>query len=192
MVFQALEYIAKVHKNQYRKGTKIPYIHHLINVGKILIDHNCCEDIVVAGFLHDTVEDTPVTIEEITELFGNTVADIVRGVTEYDKLMKNYHHPKETWQARKEHTLNFLATTAEFSHLLVTCADKLDNIEMLGFELADNGEKVWEKFNAGKEKQKWYYFELSKVLSQKAAEHGEPMLSMVNQLQSKINTIFNK
>jgi len=65
MISQAIEFAAGAHRGQYRKGSKIPYNIHPLNVGKILIEHGCFDEVVIAGILHDTVEDTPVTLDNI-------------------------------------------------------------------------------------------------------------------------------
>ena len=56
-IFQAVEFATKAHSGQFRKGTNVPYLVHPLGVCKILIEAGCSEDVVVAGLLHDTVED---------------------------------------------------------------------------------------------------------------------------------------
>ena len=65
MIFDAIEFAARAHREHYRKGTRISYIAHLISVAKILIEYDCAEKLIVAGLLHDTVEDTSVTLDDI-------------------------------------------------------------------------------------------------------------------------------
>ena len=77
MIFRAIKFAADAHEGHYRKGTNIPYISHLMNVMKILCENNCSDEVVVAGILHDVVEDTPITIEQVERKFGKTVADMV-------------------------------------------------------------------------------------------------------------------
>ena len=88
MIFEAIRFAAEAHSGQYRKGTNIPYISHLINVMKILCENNCKEEIIVAGVLHDVLEDTPVKVEELEANFGTEVAFLVIGATETEKLSK--------------------------------------------------------------------------------------------------------
>ena len=102
MIFDAIEYAARAHREHYRKGTRIPYIAHLISVAKILIEYDCAEEIIVAGLLHDTVEDTSVTLEDIRNSFGETVASLVDAASEPDK--------SDTWENRKKHTIEYLKT----------------------------------------------------------------------------------
>ena len=82
MVFKAIKFVAEAHQGQYRKGTNIPYIAHLMNVMKILCENGCDKEIVTAGILHDVVEDTGTKITEIENRFGKEVAGYVAEVTD--------------------------------------------------------------------------------------------------------------
>ncbi len=79
MIFQAVEFASTAHSGHFRKGTNVPYIIHPLGVAKILIEHGCSEEIVVAGILHDTVEDTAITLEDIRRSFGERVDHLVQG-----------------------------------------------------------------------------------------------------------------
>lgn len=95
MIHEAIEFAAIKHRNQTRKSTDIPYIVHPMEVMQILTANGCDEKTIVAGILHDTLEDTATTHEELSEHFGEDVADIVGGVTE-DKSKSwkpHYNHP---------------------------------------------------------------------------------------------------
>jgi (p)ppGpp synthase/HD superfamily hydrolase len=148
MIKRAIELAAKAHYNQFRKGTDIPYFAHPCNVGIILAQHGCSKEVVAAGILHDTIEDTPLTIEDIRTQFGNEVANIVEGCSEPDKSL--------SWMERKQHTIDFLAK-ASMEVKFVTCADKMDNISSIALDYDELGEDFWQRFNAGKEEQSWYY-----------------------------------
>ena len=82
MIFKAIEFSTKAHSGQCRKGTKIPYITHPLNVAKTLIQLECSEPVIVAGILHDTLEDTRVTFDELLEIFGKEIADLVNSASE--------------------------------------------------------------------------------------------------------------
>src|SRR5438552_18238482 len=99
---KALDFAAKAHAavNQERKGTDFPYIAHPIRVAEILDRFECDEDAIVAGFLHDTVEDANVTADELSAAFGQRVATLVTAVSEPDKSL-----PSKT---RKEQTIEHL------------------------------------------------------------------------------------
>ena len=154
VVFKALIFAAKAHASQYRKSTKIPYLIHPLGVARILIEYGCKDELVVAGLLHDTVEDTSVKLREIEKDFGKKIAEFVNAVSEPDK--------SASWEIRKTHTINFLKS-AKLDVLIISCADKLDNLRSIRVDYEKYGDKVWSRFNRPKEKQKWYYQSLGKV-----------------------------
>ena len=153
-VFEAVVFAAKAHASQYRKSTKIPYLVHPLGVATLLIGYGCSDDLVVAGLLHDVIEDTPVKASEIQKHFGKTVVDLVKAASEPDK--------SAPWEQRKTHTIEFLKT-APTEVLIISCADKLNNIQSILKDLEKQGENAWSRFNRPKEKQKWYYQSLAKV-----------------------------
>jgi (p)ppGpp synthase/HD superfamily hydrolase len=170
-LYDAIELAARAHHRQVRKGTEIPYVVHPLAVAGILIRAKGPESLVIAGILHDTVEDTPVTIDEIRSEFGQAVADLVLGLSEPDK--------QASWEERKSHTLDYLRNTATDDVLLVSIADKLDNIRAIREGLESNGESFWLRFNRPKDLQAWYYLSLAEVFSQRiAAEPGSALLGM--------------
>jgi (p)ppGpp synthase/HD superfamily hydrolase len=146
MIFKAIEFSTKAHTGLYRKGTKIPYITHPLNVAQILIEYECPESVVTAGILHDTLEDTQATVDDIRDAFGYEVADLVNAVSEPNK--------SDTWENRKAHTIKHLKTASP-EVLMISLADKMDNIKKIREDYEKIGNKVWERFNRPKEKQKW-------------------------------------
>jgi len=144
----AIEFAAKAHRNQLRKGTDIPYISHPYGVAMILLEAKCNEEIVIAGLLHDTIEDTDTTVEDIRSHFGEEVLRLVLGASEPDK--------SQSWEIRKEHTLEFLKS-ADLAIRQLACADKLHNLRSIRRDVEANGDQVWSKFNRGYNDQKWYY-----------------------------------
>lgn len=81
----AIEFAAYAHRNQLRKGTEIPYISHPFGVGMILLEAKCNEEVIIAGLLHDTLEDTETTEDDIHSRFGSEVLRLVQGASEPDK-----------------------------------------------------------------------------------------------------------
>lgn len=147
-IFSAIQFAARAHAGQWRKGSTVPYIIHPLNVMKTLIEAGCEAHTVIAGILHDTVEDTHVTIEDIEKEFGNTIASIVEAVSYQDR--------KQLWEKRKEHVL-YLIKNASQDIVLVELADKLDNIRSMREDHKRQGDDMWTKFKRGRDKQKWYY-----------------------------------
>jgi myo-inositol-1(or 4)-monophosphatase len=149
---KAVKFAAEKHAGQKRKGTDRPYITHPLKVKEILEDDNCEDKVIIAGILHDVLEDTDATPEEIEALFGAEVLSIIRAETE-DK--------SKSWKERKSHTIEHLAS-APLEVKLVCCADKLANLQDMADDYAEIGDKLWERFNApdGKEDILWYYGEI--------------------------------
>jgi (p)ppGpp synthase/HD superfamily hydrolase len=155
LIDKALQIASMAHEGQYRKNTKIPYIAHPVAVGMILQKSGYRDEMVAAGILHDTVEDTDITMEDIEREFGNEVARIVEGCSEPDKSL--------SWEERKEHTIEFLRTASEEIRV-VACADKLHNVRSIREDVEQLGEVVWSRFNRGKKQQEWYYKNVVKSL----------------------------
>lgn len=151
---QAKLFAEKAHQGQKRKNSNTPYITHPIRVADRLKKAGCCEALICAGYLHDVVEDTPITIEDIKDQFGAQVAALVAAHTE-DKT--------KSWQERKQHTIATIKyAEKEVKYLIV--ADKLDNLLGLEKDLQNQGEEVWQHFNAGPDKQKWYYESIAEYM----------------------------
>ncbi|MFH0785158.1 MAG: HD domain-containing protein [Pseudomonadota bacterium] len=132
------------HKGQFRKGTSIPYIVHPVHVSNILSTHGFREEVVVAGLLHDVVEDNDVTVKQIEQIFGRQVSEIINVVTEkkYDVNGKVL-----AWEIRRKDSLRKLRE-GNISAIAVKVADVYHNAATLLFELQDKGSDVWLRFNA--------------------------------------------
>lgn len=145
-VHEAIIFAEEAHRGQKRKGTQTEYITHPMEVFQILTSMNANPELLMAGLLHDTVEDTSVTPEDIRSNFGERVAELVAGHTE-DK--------SKTWKERKQHTIDILKTAERDIRLLIL-ADKVANLRSLHSDYAKLGDEVWARFNAPKEEQAWY------------------------------------
>ena len=175
----AIEVAEQAHRGQFRKGTQIPYISHPRAVARILSDVGCSEELVIAGILHDTVEDTPLTLDYIRENFGAKVADIVQGCSEPDKSL--------TWEQRKQHTVEFLKT-ASAEVRTVTCADKLHNLLTIIADYEAIGDDVWDRFSRGKRAQEWYYRELAASLcDQRDCQRAD---AIFQRFKDSVETLF--
>jgi len=151
-LYKALEFAVKYHGDvlQVRKSTHTPYIVHPIGVMQILIDYTDDFEIIQAGILHDILEDTKGTINDIEQTFGQRVKNLVIGATEPE-------HDNLSWEERKKHTINYIKNDADKDTLFVICADKLHNLNSIIDDYQKTGEAVWQRFNRGKDDQKWYY-----------------------------------
>lgn len=164
---RALKIAWEAHLNQKRKGSNIPYIVHPIEVAVILIENGAEEDVITAGLLHDTIEDTNVTVDYIKDNFGIRILEIIKGASEIEKLNSNTKFTNEekinSWKERKKNTVNYLKN-ASIEVKLVACADKLSNIRSMSNEFMTLKNDLWQKFNAGCIEQKWYYESLLESL----------------------------
>ena len=149
---RAVVYAARVHGDHYRKGTRVPYVTHLLAVAAIVGENGGTEDEVVAALLHDAPEDRggEARLGDIRLRFGDAVAEIVAGCTD------TYEDPKPPWRERKERHLAHLAD-APASVRLVSAADKLHNARSILADLRSLGEELWNRFTGGKEGTLWYY-----------------------------------
>lgn len=159
---QAIVFAASAHHGQARKATETPYIVHPFSVAMILQQEGCSEAVVMAGLLHDTLEDTDRTYEDLVRSFGTHVADIVQGCSEPDKT--------KSWEARKQHTIESLKTASE-EVCLVVCADKIHNLRSMNTEFGRLGDDLWRRFKRGREKQEWYYKAVADVLFERLGGH---------------------
>lgn len=147
-----------LHDEQLRKGTKTPYMAHLLAVTSLVLEDGGDEDEAIAALLHDAVEDQggPATLRLIRARFGERVAAIVDACTDTDE------DPKPPWRARKEAYVEHLAT-AERSALRVSLADKLHNARSIVFDLEAHGDEVWDRFSPPKSATLWYYDALAEA-----------------------------
>lgn len=135
----------EVYQKQKRKGKDIAYITHPLTVGLILSQARASEGVVIAGILHDTIEDSvkhkKVTVKMLRKRFGPHVAALVDSVTE--------HRKSDPWAKRKREALAHITT---FSHgsVLVKSADVVSNVRELLDDHARNGDRVFEHFTASK------------------------------------------
>lgn len=144
---EAIRYAVAQHEGQLRKGSTRPYIVHPLETMTILMGMGADTDLMIAGLLHDTIEDTGTTRREIEEKFGADVAALVAGHSE-DK--------EKSWQERKSAAIAHLRQADRRMKLLVM-SDKVSNLRSMVLDQRELGEKLWERFNAPKERQKWYY-----------------------------------
>lgn len=156
MIQSAIRFAIAAHAGQLRKGTPHPYIEHPMHVGMLLSTAAMRQEIVVAGILHDVLEDTECTEKDIEEAFGTEVLALVKASSEPDKSL--------TWKERKQHTIDFLKDAPMDVQMIALC-DKLSNLMAMEADLKIHGSELWKRFNAKHEEQKWYYESLAGVLS---------------------------
>ena len=150
---QALRFAAEGHRDQVRRGSQVPYIVHPIAVARIVERAGFDEATVAAALLHDVVEDTPITLNDIGMKFSSTTAAIVAGCTEVKHDARGMPIP---WEERKQAHLDRLRIKAPIGVRAVILADKLDNLRSIGLDLKA-GRPVWDQFHGDRERILWYY-----------------------------------
>ena len=168
----------KAHIGQIRKSEPDkPMIMHPISVGNYLESLGCDEAVVAAGYLHDVVEDTSYTIEDIRKHFNDDIADLVMVASEPDKSL--------SWEERKLHTIQS-TRLLPLRKKMVICADKIDNLEDIMLKIQKSGVRDFSAFKRGEEQQKWYYTSMYESLIYGEDEN----LPIFKKLKSIIEAVF--
>lgn len=160
---EAMRVAATAHSEQKRKGTEIPYIVHPFAVMHIASQVTNDEDVLVASLFHDVLEDVPdkYSKEQMQRAFGARVVSIVEGVTKDDTI--------QDWQGRSDAYLAHLRTADEAS-VIVSGADKIHNLQSILIDYEQYGDQLWDRFNADKERQLWWYGSIHDVLQERLPE----------------------
>lgn len=154
IIEKAIIFATGAHKGTFRKGTNIPYIIHPLEAGAIASGLTNDYEVIAATFLHDTLEDTDTSFEDIEREFGPRVAQLVKSESE-DK------HPElpaaETWRVRKQATIDDLGK-ADPDVIVIAFSDKLANLRAIYSDYLKCGNELWERFNQKDPKEHlWYY-----------------------------------
>ncbi|MCE7888671.1 MAG: HD domain-containing protein [Sorangiineae bacterium PRO1] len=181
---EALTYAREHHRDDWRKGTDIPYISHLLGVCSLVLDMEGSENEAIAALLHDVIEDGggPEAEAVIRERFGDDVARIVRACSDTDE------DPKPPWRARKEAYIDAIAHKAP-DELRVSLADKIHNARAILLDVRAEGDELWKRFSAGRDEQLWYYGALAAAFAARRADLGEPAGPAVDELQRVVAEI---
>lgn len=149
---RALVYATRLHRDQRRKGSGVPYISHLLAVCELTIEYGGDEDEAIAALLHDAIEDQGGAVARAAILleFGSRVTEIVDGCTDTDES------PKPAWRVRKEEYIRHVEGASP-SVKLVSACDKLHNVRSLLMDYRICGEALWERFTGRRDGTLWYY-----------------------------------
>lgn len=183
----ALKVASKAHRDQMRKDTDIPYISHLVAVGMIIGEYTTDEDAVVAGILHDVLEDVRPSIYSEADMrddFGDKITDIVKDVSEVEVAGE----PEKPWIERKKGYLTHLDSLANVEPMIVSTADKIHNLTDMLDEYERVGDELWGKFNASKDDELWFYKSFLEIIQKKGIPEKmkADLESLVNMLESVI------
>lgn len=152
---RAIIFAVKAHSGMIRKRNSSPYILHPMEVAAIAGTLTDDKEVLSACVLHDTVEDTSTTIEEIRNEFGDRVASLVSSETE-DK--RSEMPPEDSWQIRKEESLIELKNATDIGTKIMWLSDKLSNMRSFYRLFLEEGHSLWGDFHQrDPAKQAWYY-----------------------------------
>ena len=167
---KAVLFATKAHAGQLRKGSEKPYILHPMEAMAIVTKYTDDEDVIAAAVLHDTVEDTTVTLERLEKEFSPRVAALVASVTE-DK--KKDLPAESTWLERKQEAILHLETASHETKLLCL-ADKYSNLRDMYDDIEDFSSEYWQLFNQKDGRMHaWYYRENFRILKEEFADTVE-------------------
>lgn len=152
MIRKAAEFAAKAHEGAIRKGTKIPYISHPMEVAMVVSLMTDDQELIAAAYLHDVIEDAGVSYETLEREFGTRVAGLVKRESE-DK--------SRTWIERKQATIDHLKSAPREEKLLAF-GDKLSNLRSTAKDYLAIGDEIWAKFRQKDKKfHAWYYISMA-------------------------------
>jgi (p)ppGpp synthase/HD superfamily hydrolase len=187
---RAVDYARIAHAAQFRKGSSIPYIYHLLGVTSLVIEFGGSEDQAIAGLLHDTLEDCGASHEAVIRAqFGDAVADIVKDCTDGTAEGKAGHTDPDAkrrdWIERKRAYLAHLKKkeTSEQT-LLVSACDKLHNARAIvqDLENPDVGTRVFARFTGGRDGTLGYYQALAEVFLSRAIPASKVIDAVVERM----------
>jgi len=164
---KAIQFAAKKHHGQFRRETEpLPYVTHLFSVALLVAEDGADDDVVTAALLHDTLEDTETTREEIVAAFNERVAELVESVTE----VKEKGGRKLAW---REYKTDYLARVegASDDAVLISIADKIDNIESKLEAFEKEGKELLKRWKQSKEEYLWLHGEALRIAQKRLPEH---------------------
>ena len=159
---EAILFAAEAHSGACREGSRVPYILHPLEAAAIAAAMTDDLEVLAAAVLHDVAEDTPHTLEELRQRFGDRVADLVSAETE-DK--REGRPAAETWRIRKEETIRHLRREKRTEVKIIVMGDKLSNLRAMYRDYLKSGDGLWERFHQkDPAAHAWYYKEVGETL----------------------------
>lgn len=164
LVDKAIKFAVDAHANTERRGKGFPYVIHVLEAMEIVATITNDPELLAAAALHDTVEDTDVTVEVIRREFGDRIASLVQA--ESDEMVAGVSE-EDSWRGRKQAAINRLAS-ASHDAKIVAMGDKLSNMRAIARDYHRDGDKLWSLFHApgGKADHAWHYHGLAESLSE--------------------------
>ena len=165
IIDKAIIFATNKHHNSERRDKGTPYIIHPLEAMSIVATITKDPEIIAASVLHDTIEDTDTTFEEIEKEFGTRVANIVKKETVFDDGTK-------PWRERKSNSINNVKN-GSIESKIVALGDKLSNLRAIHMDYIDIGDKLWERFHCKNKKDvEWYYRSMAESLIELKDTHA--------------------
>ena len=159
---RAIVFAVQAHHNTERRGKSFPYIVHPMEAVEIVATITPDQELLAAAALHDTIEDTDVTVEQIREAFGERVAELVHA--ESDQFTEGVSE-EDSWHDRKQAAIDRLAA-ASHDAKIVAMGDKLSNMRAIWRDYQVKGDELWNIFHVkDKASHEWHYRGLAASLS---------------------------
>ena len=164
---RAIIFAVNAHHNTERRGKGFPYIVHPMEAVEIVATITPDQELLAAAALHDVVEDTDVTIEQVRAAFGDRIAELVHAESDQiDGELFNGENEEETWHARKQAAIDRLAA-APHDAKIVAMGDKLSNMRAIARDYKEKGDALWSIFHVkDKASHEWHYRSLAASLSE--------------------------
>ena len=177
---RAIVFAVRAHAGTERRGKGFPYIVHPMEAMEIVATMTPDQELLAAAALHDTVEDTDVTVEQIREEFGERIASLV--ASESDTLPEGVRE-EDSWHARKQAAIDRLSH-ASHDAKIVALGDKLSNMRAIARDYAQQGDALWNLFHAKDPKDhEWHYRGLADALSELRDTFAyKEFLQLINQV----------
>ena len=157
----AVTFAVKAHSGTERRGKGFPYIVHLMEAVEIVATITPDQELLAAAMLHDTVEDTPITVADLRREFGERIASIVEAESD---VRNEGESEAESWHRRKQEAIDRL-TAAPLEAKIVALGDKLSNMRAIARDYAEIGDNLWKLFHVSeKEEHEWHYRGLAHAL----------------------------
>ena len=158
---RAIMFAVKAHAGTERRGKGFPYIIHPLEAVEIVATITPDQELLSAAMLHDTVEDTPVTVDDLRKEFGDRIANIVEAESDVHNEGESEH---ESWHRRKQEAIDRL-TAAPMEAKIVALGDKLSNMRAIARDYAQIGDGLWKMFHVTeKSEHEWHYRGLAHAL----------------------------
>ncbi len=181
---KAIQFAARKHHGHMRREVEpLPYVTHLFSTALLVAEDGAADDVVCAALLHDTLEDTDTTDEELAEAFNPRVAELVRHVSE----TKEESGVELGWKERKARYLAHLEEAPEEAVLIAT-ADKIDNIESKLEAFAKEGPALFARWSMPQEEYLWYHGEAARIAKTRLPEH--PLTKRLLEAHAKERAAF--